>query len=109
MVHTGALRNLAGVAGFHSFPGRSARRPPLHLPRLRPFRFPAGILSQGKLLAGRSALVESIERLRYSLSGAMEHAGAVSRVAVLPAPAALLVVGSFLSGPPLPGGVGNVF
>src|SRR2546422_4189626 len=108
MVHTGTFRNLVGVADFHFFPGRSAGHPHLHLPGLRPFRLPSGILSPGKLLAGRSAPVESIERLRYSLSGAVEHDGVVSGIAVLPAPAVVLVVGSLLPGASFSGGVGHV-
>src|SRR6266545_4521725 len=119
MVHAGALCRVVGAVHFHFFSGRhlysnSSRKPfartaHFHLPRLRALWLPAGVFSPGKFLARRSAAVESVERLRRSVSGRMEHPGDVSRVAALPAPAALLGVGSFLSGAPVSGGTRNVF
>src|SRR6266511_2524839 len=119
MVHAGAFRGFVGAVHFDFLSGRhlysnSSRKPfartaHFHLPRLRTLWLSAGVFSPGKFLARGSAAVESVERQRHSVSGRMEHPGDVSRVAVLPAPAALLGVGSFLSGALVSGGTRYVF
>src|SRR6266545_3923882 len=79
MVHAGALCRVVGAVHFHFFSGRhlysnSSRKPfartaHFHLPRLRALWLPAGVFSPGKFLARGSAAVESLERLRRSVSG----------------------------------------
>ena len=53
--------------------------------------------------------MESLQRLRHSIPGAVEHAGAISAVALLPRAADAVVDEFFSIGTHVSGGPGNVF
>src|ERR1035441_4566568 len=99
----------AWAAGRYDFSGGAAGRHYVHYPRLRPLRLPLGLLSPPMLLAGRTAAVESLQPLRRSLSGAVEHAGPLPAFADLPAAALDMVIVVLLSAAPGLVRTGDVF
>src|SRR5260370_22580959 len=96
VVYTPALRSFPGRAVHCGISRRSARFQNIRLPRLRVVRLPCGPLLSGKPLARGTAALESVEQSWPAISGAMEHDGSVSAVALLRVLAALLCVARFL-------------
>ena len=73
------------------------------------FSYPVAYLSPAMLLAGRTAALESVQPLRPSLPGPVEHADPLPALAHLPAAALDVVFVVLLSGAPVLGRAGDVF
>src|ERR1035438_2657760 len=99
----------AWAADTGGFSWRAAGRANLRHQGFRDVRLSAGLLSPGELLARRASALESIEPLRGSLPGPMEHADPLPVLAHLSAAALELVPVLLLSGASLLGRVGHVF
>src|SRR5205823_9393519 len=81
----------------------------LRCARFRFFCLSAGIFSARMFLARRIAIVEPLQQLRCSVSGAVEHHAALSTSFDLPASATELVAELLLFAAPVLGRAGHVF
>src|ERR1035437_1226527 len=99
----------AWAADPRCFSRRSAGRANLRDQGFRDVRLSAGLLSPGELLARRASALESVEPLRGSLPGPMEHADPLPVLAHLSAAALELVPVVLLPGASFLGRVGHVF
>src|SRR5438045_3252830 len=109
MGHTGAFCRAAGGAGDGHVPGRHFWLGNFFPSRLRALWLPARGISSRVLLARRTPALESVQRLRAAVPGAMEHHDLVPVVVVLPASAAVVVARDLLPRPFFSRRPGNVF
>ena len=104
----GRFALLLGLLIVADLSRRAPGRHHLHHPGFRHVQLSGGLLSPAMLLARRTAALESVQQLRASLPGPVEHADPLPALAHLPAAALDLVAVVLLPGAPVLGRAGHV-